>query len=177
MAELNLRAIFLPNGRADADTFWLGLGLIAAIDWLRLTLLEPGGLVFWLIVMFFLAAVHVNRLRDAGRQIVWVFVPLGLAVIAKSIVALIALATALFPDLIGQLELAGVDINDPVATQDALNDPAFVSAYEQRLQDNPEITLSALQSGAWPSTWAFWGVIAATGFWFARLRWSGPRVL
>lgn len=169
MADLNLRAAFFPTYRADPASYWLGLGVIALLDAVRLSF-TSSGLLPWLVVLFFVACININRLRDAGRQGPLVIIPLGAGVVAKSFVAFFAMTFALMPDLLSQLREAGVEtFNDPQA-QEVLYSPAFQEAYQRHLESNPEIMLAALQAGDWPSTWAFWLAIAGVGLWFSKMR-------
>lgn len=170
MADLNIRAAFFPTYRADPETFWLGLGVIALLDALRLSLTQPGQLLPWLLILFFVASVFINRLRDAGRQGPLVIIPLAAGVLSKFAVAVFAMTFALMPDLLSELEARGVNVADAAAAQEAMYGPEFQEAYQRHLQDNPQIMMEALAAGGWPSTWAFWLVIAGIGLWCARLR-------
>ncbi len=168
MDTLNLKPVFLPNQRADASVFWLGLGLIAALDALRLTITGGIGLLPWFIVLFFLAVLHANRLRDAGRPALALIVPLILGIAAKLIIGLIAMMVDYMPTFMAFLESQGVDTNDPVQTQAAAFDPGLQRAHEAYLTNNPEILRDMMVAGAWPSTWAFWIVVGLVARWFAR---------
>ena len=169
MDTLNLRPVFLPNQRADANTYWLGLGLIAALDALRLTMTDGTGLLPWFIVIIFLSVLHANRLRDAGRSAWALAVPLTLAVVAKFIIALFAMVIDYMPTFMVFLETQGVDITDQAQTEAVVFDPEFQSTHEAYLRENPELVYDMLRAAAWPSTWAFWIVIAVAARWFARL--------
>lgn len=167
---ISLAAIFLPTARANADTFWLGLGIIAFLDALRLTLLDGGAAMMgWLVILFFVAALHINRLRDAGRQGPLVIVPLAAGVMAKMVVALIAVAVAMVPMFRRHLEAQGIDVNDPVAVQAASQDPEIMQGFERYWVENEAETMAAFASGDWPSAVAFWAVVFMIGFWFARM--------
>ena len=167
MADLNLRAAFFPTYRADPDSYWLGLGLIALIDAVRLSLSGGGGMLGWLLIVFFTACININRLRDAGRQGPLVIMPLGAAVLAKSVVALFASA---FIAMEAYLAQQGVDLADSSAVMQAISEPDFQTDYQTYLQSNPDIMESALRDAAWPSTWAYWLTAAAFGLWFAGMR-------
>lgn len=167
---ISLAAIFLPAGRADADTFWLGLGLIAFLDALRLSVFDGGAAMMgWLVILFFTASVHINRLRDAGRQGPLVIIPLAAGVVAKMMTALIAVTIAMLPMFMRHLEEAGVDLEDPVAVQAAGQDPEIVEGFQRRMVENEAETMAAFASGDWPSAIAFWAVVFIIGFWFARM--------
>jgi uncharacterized membrane protein YhaH (DUF805 family) len=167
---LNFRAFFLPDTRADADTFWLGLGFIALADALRLTLLDAGLAMFaWLLVLFCVASIHINRLRDAGRQGPLVIIPLAAGVAVKAVVAIIAVTVAILPGFMEYLEAQGVDINDPAQVQAAGQDDELIAGFQQLMIENEADTLAAFSAGDWPSAIAFWLTVFAIGFWFARM--------
>jgi len=168
MANLNLKAAFLPTERADRNTFWLGLGVIAVIDALRLSIMDGVGMAPFILVLFFLTSLHVNRLRDAGRAPGLVLLPLLLGVAAKLVIGLFAMTFAYMPVFTEFLATQGIDINDPVAVQSAAFDPALQAAHEAYLRANPELAVETLRAGAWPSVWAFWIVVGLLGRWFAR---------
>ncbi|MEQ8435003.1 MAG: hypothetical protein RIA71_12245 [Oceanicaulis sp.] len=161
MAEFDFRRAYQPGRRSDARTFQIALALVALGDAVRLTVL--GGLVFpaWLAVLLLLAFALANRLRDAGRPILMLALPIGVAIAAKAAVALIAITAALYPDFLQFLADQGVDVNDAAAMQAAAYDPETQEAYQARLQGSPELLTRIAGAGDWPSTWAFWGVIAA----------------
>jgi len=167
---INFRAFLLPDSRADADTFWLGLGLIALADALRLTLLDAGpAMLVWLVILFFMASLHINRLRDAGRQPPLVIIPLAAGVAVKAIVAIIAVTAAMLPGFMDYLEEAGVDLEDPAAVQAAGQNEELIAGFQERMIENEAETLAAFSSGDWPSAIAFWLTVFAIGFWFARM--------
>jgi uncharacterized membrane protein YhaH (DUF805 family) len=167
---INFSAIFLPASRADADTFWLGLGIIAFLDALRLTLFDASlAMMGWLVILFFTAALHINRLRDAGRQGPLVIIPLAAGVAMKMVTALIAVTVAMLPMFMRYLEASGVDINDPAAVQEAGRDPAIVEGFQQHWLENEADAMAAFAAGDWPSAIAFWAVVFVIGFWFARM--------
>ncbi len=169
MDTLNLRPIFLPNQRADASVFWLGLGLIAAIDAVRLTMIGGVGAITWIFIVFFLAVLHTNRLRDAGRPEYLVTIPLVIGLLAKVIVGMTAMGIDYLPAYAQFAESQGLDLDDPVQARATLFDPAFQRAHQAFRQANQDIELSMYRAGAWPSTWAFWLVIVLMGRWFARM--------
>lgn len=161
MAEFDFRKGYQPGRRSDARTFQIALALVALGDAVRLTVL--GGFVFpaWLAVLLLLAFALANRLRDAGRPILMLALPIAVAIAAKAIVALIAITAALYPDFLQFLADQGVDVNDAAAMQAAAYDPVTQEAYQARLQGSPQLLARIAGAGDWPSTWAFWGVIAA----------------
>jgi uncharacterized membrane protein YhaH (DUF805 family) len=173
MANLNLKAAFLPTLRADAGDYWLGLGVIALIDAVRLSMSGGAGLLPWLLILFFMVSLHINRLRDAGRSANLVLIPVFAGVAAKMLVGLVAMFFAYMPIFTEFLISQGIDPNDPVAMQQTAFDPAIAAAHEAYLRNNPEIAFDTMRAGAWPSTWAFWLTVGLIGRWFARM----PRAL
>jgi hypothetical protein len=167
MADLNLRVAFFPTYRADPDSYWLGLGVIAMIDAVRLSLTTAGGMLPWLLVLFFVASVNINRLRDAGRQGPLVIIPLAAGVVAKSVTALFAMSSSFLDEY---LAARGIDRNDSAATMAAINDPALQPDLQNYMQNNPASMLTALDAAAWPSMWAFWLAVGCVGLWFSRMR-------
>ena len=160
MAEFSFAKAFQPGGRSDPRTFQIALALVALGDAVRLTVLGGFAAPAWLAVLLFTAFALSNRLRDAGRSNVLALLPLGAAIAAKAVVAMIALVAALYPDFVEFLAQQGVDMNDPAAVQAAAYDTAMQEAYQARLQGSPELMAQIASAGDWPSTWAFWGVIA-----------------
>jgi uncharacterized membrane protein YhaH (DUF805 family) len=169
MADLNLKAAFLPTERADRNVYWLGLGVIALIDALRLSVSGGVGLLSFLLVLVFLTCLHMNRLRDAGRSPSYVFLPLLAGIGAKGVIGLFAMTFAYMPVFTDFLATQGIDINDSVAVQAAAFDPALQAAHEAYMRANPQLAFDTLRAGAWPSTWAFWIAVGLVGRWFARL--------
>lgn len=169
MANLNLKAVFLPTQRADAGDYWLGLGVIALIDAVRLSLSGGAGLLSWLLIVLFVVSVHINRLRDAGRSLNLVLAPLFAGVAAKMVIGFAAMFFAYIPIFSEFLISQGIDPNDPVAMQQTAFDPAIAAAHEAYLRANPEIAFDTMRAGAWPSTWAFWLTVGLIGRWFARM--------
>lgn len=171
MAEFSFAKAFKPGGRADARTFQIALALVALLDAVRLTAFGALAAPAWLLVLVFLSFALSNRLRDAGRGMLLALVPIAVAIAAKTLFAFIAIFTALFPDFMRFLEERGVDLEDPAALQAAGSDPSIQSDYEQRLMQSPELMQQVASAGEWPSTWAFWIVIAL--FAIAWSRWPG----
>jgi uncharacterized membrane protein YhaH (DUF805 family) len=167
--QLDFRAIFFPGGRADPSLYWLGLGLIAALDAVRLTLINGIGLLSFVVIAFFVASLHINRLRDAGRSASIVALPLVLGLAAKLIIGLGAMMVHYMPVFYEFLAAQGVDINDSAAVQAAAFDPALQAAHEAYMMNNPDEVYAMLRAAAWPSTWAFWILVGLLGRWFARL--------
>lgn len=167
MADLNLRAAFFPTYRADPQSYWLGLGLIALIDAVRLSLTDGSGMLPWLLVVFFTACININRLRDAGRQGPLAIIPVGAGVAAKSVTALFASAFIAMETFLSQ---QGVDTADSSAVMAAISQPDFQTQYQRHLETNPDALAAALTDAAWISTWAYWLAVAGVGLWFARLR-------
>ncbi len=168
---IDLKTAFWPAHRATSDDFWLALGVIALIDAVRLSLAPSElALFLWLVILFFVAAAHINRLRDAGRQAGLVIVPLGLGTAAKVIGGFLGMATGLMPMLIDYLEGEGVDVQSQEALQSAMQDEALMEGFQRFMLANEAQAAQALSAGAWPSMIAFWAVVFALGFWFARMR-------
>jgi len=169
MPPLNLKAAFFPVYRASPDEFWLALGVIALIDALRMSLSPVGGLLTWLLIVFFVTSAFINRLRDAGRKVSLAVVPLAGAVIAKMAAGLIAMTGALYPDFLEFLAGRGIDLNDPAAVQAAAYDANLQEAYRAHLDANPDYMFELLAAAAWPSLWGFWIVAGAFALWFSRM--------
>ncbi|MCC5996058.1 MAG: hypothetical protein JJU18_06790 [Oceanicaulis sp.] len=169
MSSVNFAAAFLPNQRADADQYWIALGLIAAVDFLRLSLLGSQALVVWPMIAFFVLAAHINRLRHAGRRADLAVVPLLVAWLAKFVAAILAMTVAVLPVYLDMMRAQGVDINDPAAVNEAAYDPALQQALSDRITSDEALARQIADAGAWPSTWAFWIVIALFAIWFARM--------
>jgi uncharacterized membrane protein YhaH (DUF805 family) len=167
MADLNLRAAFIPAYRAGPDTYWLGLGVIALIDAVRLTLTDGAGMLPWLFILFFTASININRLRDAGRQPPLAIIPLAAGVLAKSITALF---TSAFIAMDAFLVAQGVDTGDSAQVMGVVGAPDFQTEYQSYLLENPDVMAEALQAAAWASTWAYWLAVGAVALWFARMR-------
>ncbi|KAA5801719.1 hypothetical protein F1654_12600 [Alkalicaulis satelles] len=169
MPPVNFAAAFLPNQRADADQYWIALGLIAAVDFLRLSLLGPQAAVVWPMIAFFVLAAHINRLRHAGRRVDLAVVPLLTAWLGKFAAGVLAMTFAVLPLYMDMMDERGVDINDPAAVSEAAYDPAFQQALAERLSTDEALARQIADAGAWPSMWAFWIVIGLFAVWFARM--------
>ncbi|MFP4518400.1 MAG: hypothetical protein ACLFQ5_03000 [Oceanicaulis sp.] len=168
MGDFSFSNAFQPGGRSDPRTFQIALALVALGDAVRLTALGGLAAPAWIAVLLFLAFALSNRLRDAGRSNALALIPVAFAIAAKAVVAMIALVAALYPDFIEFLADRGVDMNDPAAMQAAAYDPQIQEAYQARLQDSPERLAELSAAGDWPSTWAFWGVIAFFAWTWSR---------
>lgn len=169
MANLNLKAAFWPTERADADTFWLGLGVIALIDTVRLSISSAGDARAWLVILLLLVFLHTNRLRDTGRSAGLLALPLLLGVAAKAIVASVALFFALMPVLYEFFQLQGLDITDPAASEAFAQDLEMQAAFQAYVLESPDITLILMDAMAWPSHWGFWLMVGVLARWFARM--------
>lgn len=168
---VNLKTAFWPAHRASPDDFWLGLGVIALIDAVRLSIAPSGvALILWLAILFFVAAVHINRLRDARRRPGLALVPLGLASAAKFFGAAVGVAAGVFPIFIRYMETQGVDVDDPAALQAAAQDPAIGEGFQTYIAGDAQAMAIITSAGDWPSMIAFWAVIFALGFWFASIK-------
>lgn len=173
ISRLPLAAAFLPNQRADADQYWIALGLIAAVDFVRLSLLSllgVQGAILWPLVAFFVLAAHINRLRHAGRRVDMAVVPLLVAWLAKFAAGILAMTVAVLPVFLDMMREAGVDLDDPQAVNAAAYDPALQQALSDRLSNDSDLARQIADAGIWPSTWAFWIVIALFALWFAKLK-------
>ncbi len=165
LSRLNLKVAFIPGLRASADDFWLALGVIALIDAVRLSISPTAGLLSWLVVAFFALCAFMNRLRDAGRAPTIAFILLIGASVIKALSGLFAMAWAIMPQVLTYLEEnLGVDPDDPAQ----FYDPQIQRAYQDWLVANPEIVMSALGAGAWPSVWGFWLTLVIAGVWVSR---------
>lgn len=173
ISRIPFAAAFLPNQRADADQYWIALGLIAAVDFVRLSLLGTQGAILWPVIAFFVLAAHINRLRHAGRRVDMAVVPLLVAWLAKFATWILAMTMALLPVFLDMMREAGVDLDDTQAVNAAAYDPALQQALSDRLSSDAELARQVAEAGIWPSTWAFWIVIALFALWFARL---GPQI-
>lgn len=171
---MNLKAVFLPGNLADPDDYWLGLGIIALIDAVRLTLIGPGGLLTWLAVLFFVFALHANRLRHAGRPATLAFVAVGAGIAAKAVVGFIAMMIALMPRFFTYFEGQGVDVDDAQALQAASQDPEMMQGFQRYIEANEaEVMAEIAAASAWPSLVAFWAALGLLGFWYARMERPG----
>ncbi|MGJ3232893.1 MAG: hypothetical protein ACFE0P_13975 [Oceanicaulis sp.] len=168
MADFDFSRAFQPGKRSDPRTFQIALALVALGDAVRLTALGQLSGPAWFVVLVLLAFALSNRLRDAGRATVLAILPIGVAILAKTVGAVIAFTAALYPDFLAFLERRGVDLNDPAAMQAAAWDSEIQAAYESHLQNSPELLASLMTAGDWPSTWAFWLVIAVFAFYWSR---------
>ncbi|MEO1040420.1 MAG: hypothetical protein AAFX09_12840 [Pseudomonadota bacterium] len=161
----------LPGRRADADTYWLALGLVALADGVRMSVLSgPSALFWWLAVLFLVASIHMNRLRDAGRPSWFASAPILGASAAKLMVATGAAASAIFPLYRDFIQRQGVNMSDPEQVNAAFADPELQSAFQSALLADTERAQQIAQAGDWPSMLAFWAVIILGGMWFANLR-------
>ncbi|TGY89700.1 hypothetical protein E5163_00740 [Marinicauda algicola] len=165
---MNLKAAFLPGTPADPDDYWLGLGVIALVDAVRLSVMGPGNsAALWFVVLFFVAALHMNRLRDAARPRTLALVVLAAGVIAKGFTAVMAMSIAAS---FAYLRARGIDPSDAEAFQAMAADPGFQADLDRFLRENAEqLQPLLLEAGAWPSLVAFWAVIGLLGFWYARM--------
>ncbi|MCH8489783.1 MAG: hypothetical protein LAT81_07600 [Oceanicaulis sp.] len=173
ISRIPFAAAFLPNQRADGDQYWIALGLIAAVDFVRLSLMGVQGSIVWPMVAFFVLAAHINRLRHAGRRADMAVVPLLVAWLAKFAAGILAMTVAVLPAFLDIMRESGVDLDDPQAVNAAAYDPALQQALSDRLSSDGELARQIAEAGIWPSTWAFWIVIALFALWFSRL---GPQI-
>ena len=165
-------AALIPGRRATPDSYWLALGVIALIDGVRISVLDgPGALFSWLIVLFFVASAHLNRLRDAARPALYASAPVFGGAAVKFLVGLGVMSMAIFPLYRDFAEARGIDMNDPQAVNTAFADPALQRAFQEMLLADPQLAARITAAGDWPSTLAFWIVIFVGARWFARLDW------
>lgn len=171
----NPKAWFIPRFEADPDDYWTGLGVIALIDWLRLTLAPSDAVLFlWIPVLAFLTSLHVNRLRHAMRPLGLAAVAVGVAVIIKTLIAGTGMVLALMPYYLDFLAGQGVDVNDAMAIQEASRDQALMDAFSEWMVQNADMIRGELfQASAWTSMLGFWAVIVGLAFWYAGMRRSG----
>lgn len=173
ISRIPFAAAFLPNQRSDADQYWIALGLIAAVDFVRLSLMGVQGSIVWPLIAFFVLAAHINRLRHAGRRVDMAVVPLLVAWLAKFAAGVLSMTVAVLPVFLDMMREAGVDLDDPQAVNAAAYDPGLQQALSDRLSNDSELASRIAEAGIWPSTWAFWIVIGLFALWFARL---GPQI-
>ena len=166
--SIDLKTAFMPVYRSTEDEFWIGLGVIAALDALRISFSPAAGLLSWLLIAFFVSTVFINRYRALGKPSILSLGVLGGATLVKIITGLFAMAVRAYPQFVTFLESQGVNMNDPAAVQAAASDPVIQQAYQTRLSSDPEFAMAILHAGAWPSVWGFWLVPAAVGYWTAR---------
>ncbi|PWE16516.1 hypothetical protein DDZ18_12155 [Marinicauda salina] len=173
---MNLHAAFLPGRRADADDYWLGLGVVALLDAIRLSVFPAGtGWLVWLFVLVLLFVVHANRLRDASRPRALALAPIGAGVLAKTLGATVGITAAIWPVYLEFLDRRGIDLADAEAVERAARDQALMEDFQAWMLDQETMMIDALAAGGWPSMIAFWGVVFALGFWFAGMTARGPR--
>ncbi len=168
-AVIEPKSIFLPNGTLRPDQYWLAIGIVAAIDTLRLSLVPTGMVQTVLITLAILAFVHINRLRDAGRSPRLVSAPILLGLAGKIIVASVAFFFAAMPVLEAYLTSIGVDINDTTEVNRAIMAPEFQEDFNAFMTADTGRALELIRAMAWPSHWGFWIVIGIVGQWFSRL--------
>lgn len=166
--RLDLKTAFMPVFRSTEDEFWIGLGVIAALDAVRISLSPAAGLLSFLVIAYFVSAVFINRYRAMGKPSILALGVLGGAIAAKMVIGLFAMAVRAYPQFVAFLESQGVNMSDPAAVQAAASDPVIQQAYQTRLSSDPDFAMAILHAGAWPSVWAFWLVLAAVGYWTAR---------
>ena len=166
--RIDLKTAFMPVFRSTEDEFWIGLGVIAALDAVRISLSPAAGLLSFLVIAYFVSAVFINRYRAMGKPSILALGVLGGAIAAKMVIGLFAMAVRAYPQFVAFLESQGVNMNDPAAVQAAASDPVIQQAYQARLSSDPDFAMAILHAGAWPSVWGFWLVLAAVGYWTAR---------
>ena len=167
--SFDLKTAFMPVFRSTEDEFWIGLGIIAALDAVRISFSPAAGLLSWLVIAFFVSTVFINRYRTLGKPSFLALGVLAGATVVKMVTGLLAMTIRLYPQFLVFLEEDhGVNINDPAAVQAVAADPVIQQAFFDQLDSNPEFAMAILQSGAWPSVWGFWLVLAAVGYWTAR---------
>jgi len=164
-SPFDLKSTFMPGQRSSADDFWLGLGLVAVVDAVRLTLTPAAGVLSWLLVAFFVTCVFMNRLRDANRAPGLALLVLAIATVIKSVTGLFAMGAALMPHFLTFLNDMGVDPNDPAQ----MYSPEVQAAYQEWLRQDPSFAVEILGAGAWLSAWGFWGALLLAGLWVARM--------
>jgi hypothetical protein len=166
--SFDLKTAFMPVFRSTEDEFWIGLGVIAALDALRISFSPAAGVLSWLVIAFFVSTVFINRYRALGKPTALALAALAGATVIKIITGLFGMAMRAYPEFVSFLESQGVNMEDPAAVQAAAYDPAIQQAYQERLTSDPEFAITILHAGAWPSMWGFWLVLAAVGYWTAR---------
>ena len=169
MAVFNIKAILLPTERADPGAYWLGLGVIALIDAVRLSVSGGTGLAPWVLILFLVTSLHLNRLRDAKREPSLVLRPLLAGVAAKAIVGAVAFVFGMLPFVDAFMRAQGLDPNNAADVQRINTDPVLREAINVFALENPDLVNGAFKAAAWPSMWAFWLAVGLMGRWFARM--------
>lgn len=169
---MNPVAWFVPGLRASGLTFFFGLIVYLVIDGARLyaaakEMVDVPGYV-WLagfaVIFLLLVFLHFNRLNDAGKGWAWLFLPLGLGLLAKGIGSFTGLMIGSF-GLMGQYaEEQGTDL------QSVAQDPAFQEQFQVWLESDPERVMHIASLTIWPSFIAFWVVVVLFGLWFMSMK-------
>lgn len=160
--SLQLDSVFVPGRQASTHAFWIGLALIALLDWVRLSLFAASGflgLLLWLIVALFAVTAMQNRLRANQRSLGLAFMAIGAGVIVKIAVAVFATGYALLPELETYLLAQNIRIDDAQSLNQIVNAPGFQQEFTDYLLANPDIAQRISASGGWPSHWGFWIVL------------------
>jgi hypothetical protein len=171
---MNPLVLFLPAYRASRTAYVLGLVLLAAIDAVRMSFAGQVStfvlvLVLALAMGFFVLSLHINRLRYVGRGGGLGVLPV-LAGWVVSFVAAFAGWMGGYMEAVRQhLAANGNDTSDEVVLE-ALQDPAFQQEIQRAMQSDPELGMTVLAAGAWPSYFGFWLVIALFAVWFALMK-------
>jgi len=171
---MNPLVLFLPVYRASRTAFVLGLVMLAAIDAVRMSF--AGQVSTFLLVLilalamgFFVTSLHINRLRYVGRGGGLAALPL-LAGWVVSFIAAFGGWMAGYMEAVRQyLAANGNDTSDEIVLE-ALQDPAFQQEIQRAMQSDPQLGMTVLGAGAWPSYFGFWVVIAAFAIWFATMK-------
>lgn len=162
---------FIPRHHADPDDYWTGLGVIAMIDAIRLSVApDRTAMYLWIIPLAFLVSLHINRLRDAARPFMLLIVGIGTAIVAKAITALIGMTAALYPIYLEFLSGQGVDLEDPLSIQQAAQNSELMNIFQEQLLNNADTYYQMIFSAsAWTSMIGFWVVMAMFSLWYGRM--------
>ena len=169
---MNPLVLFLPAYKASTTAYLLGIGVLAVLDFLRMSTIggTPPGLVGMLAIWVFVFSLHANRRRHAGRDIGLAALPVGIAVIGKFIGAIVGAMIRMMFDLIEFAAANGVDTADQAALEEALNDQEFLDAFTRTIEQDPEYLPSLVEASQPASFIGFWLVIAAFAIWFFQMR-------
>jgi protein-S-isoprenylcysteine O-methyltransferase Ste14 len=171
---MNPLVLFLPVYRASSTAFVLGLAVLAALDAVRIS--QAGNqaaflpiLLLALVMCFFVTSLHINRLRHAGRSGGLAALPVIAGILVSTVAAFFGWASGYLAAAERYLADSGNDAS-PEAVVEAVQDPAFQQQMQQAMQSDPELAMTVISAGAWPSWFGFWIMIALFGIWFALMK-------
>ena len=164
-----------PNNRASTTAFVLALAFFAALDGLRIGLGLPA---FWnflvsLFVFWCVLSLHFNRRRHANKSTGIAFLPPTLAIIGSVLAGMGEVLGHMTEHMMEFAAANGVNPEDVEAFTAAVNDPAFISAWQDNLTANPDIYETWMPGVTWASYGGFWIVLAGFAIWFTRMKSAG----